>query len=100
MDKVLPNPIVKKEINSRNCFYKFCEYNSGRLMLCFTSFLLIKTEILIYTGVEYKVPTTLLSHDDGEFESCQLCRHEQGLLDEAVQPAATVGPTLSIYCSV
>ena len=28
--------------------------------------------------------------DDGEFESCQLCGHKQGLLDELVQPAATV----------
>ena len=25
-----------------------------------------------------------------EFESCQLCEHDQGLLDELVQPAATV----------
>ena len=33
---------------------------------------------------------TLLSHDDGELESCQLFGHEQGLLDELVQPAATV----------
>ena len=33
---------------------------------------------------------TLLSHDDGMFESCQLCEHEQELLDELVQPAATV----------
>ena len=23
---------------------------------------------------------TLLSHDKGEIESCQLCRHEQGLV--------------------
>ena len=45
------------------------------------------------------------SHDDGEFESCQLCEHEQELvallqtfrasfeqelLHELVQPAATV----------
>ena len=37
--------------------------------------------------------------DDSEFESCQLCGHEQGLLDALVQPAATVC-TLSIYCSV
>ena len=28
--------------------------------------------------------------DDGEFESCQLCGHEQGLIDELVHPAATV----------
>ena len=39
--------------------------------------------------------STLLSHDDGEFESCQLCGHEQGLLYELllyelVQSAATV----------
>ncbi|KAJ4443292.1 hypothetical protein ANN_04960 [Periplaneta americana] len=33
---------------------------------------------------------TLLSHDDGAFESCQLCGHEQGLLNELVQPAVTV----------
>ena len=33
---------------------------------------------------------TLLLHDDSEFESCQLCGHEQGLLDELVQPAVTV----------
>ena len=33
---------------------------------------------------------TLLSYDDGMFESCQLCGHEQGLSDELVQPAATV----------
>ena len=32
----------------------------------------------------------MLSHEDGEFESCQLCGHEQGLLDELVQPVATV----------
>ena len=32
-----------------------------------------------------KVLATLLSHDDGELESCQLCGHEQGLLDELVQ---------------
>ena len=30
---------------------------------------------------------TLPSDDDGEFESCQLCGHKQGLLDEPVQPA-------------
>ena len=40
--------------------------------------------------MHYKVLATLLSHDDGEFESCQLCGHEQGLLDELVQPAVTV----------
>ena len=28
--------------------------------------------------------------DDDEFESCQLCGHEKVLLDELVQPAATV----------
>ena len=33
---------------------------------------------------------TLLSHDNGEFESCQLCGHEQGLLDELLQQAATM----------
>ena len=33
-----------------------------------------------------KVLEALLSHDDDEFKSCQLCRHEQGLLDELVQP--------------
>ena len=33
---------------------------------------------------------TLLSHDDDEFESWQLCGHKQGLLDKLVQPAATV----------
>ncbi|KAJ4438021.1 hypothetical protein ANN_13960 [Periplaneta americana] len=33
---------------------------------------------------------TLLSRDDGTFESCQLRGHEQGLLDELVQPAVTV----------
>ena len=37
-----------------------------------------------------KVLATLLSHDDGEFEGCQLCGHEQGLLDELVQPGTTV----------
>ena len=37
-----------------------------------------------------KVLVTLLSHDNGEFGSCQLCGHEQGLLDELVQPTATV----------
>ena len=29
-------------------------------------------------------------HDNGELESCQLCGHEQRLLDELVQPAVTV----------
>ena len=33
---------------------------------------------------------TLLSHNDGEFESSQLSGHEQGLLDELVESAATV----------
>ena len=44
------------------------------------------------TRVKYKVLLTLLSHDDGEFESYQLFGHEHGLLDELVglQPAATV----------
>ena len=32
----------------------------------------------------------LLSLDNGEFESCQLCGHERGLLDELVQPVVTV----------
>ena len=41
-------------------------------------------------GKEVTVLVTLLSHDDGEFESCQLCGHEHGLLDELVQPAATI----------
>ena len=45
--------------------------------------------LLIYKGW-IKVLATLLSHDDGEFESCQLCGHEQGLLDELVQSAATL----------
>ncbi|KAJ4448689.1 hypothetical protein ANN_00079 [Periplaneta americana] len=31
-----------------------------------------------------KVMATLLSYDDGAFKSCQLCGHEQGLLDELV----------------
>ena len=44
----------------------------------------------IFAKVGQKVQATLLSHDDGEFESYQLCGHEQGLLDELVQPAATV----------
>ena len=49
-------------------------------------------------GLKKKIiMATLLLRDDGEFESCQLCGHEQGLLDELVQPAATV---LSIYCTV
>ena len=33
---------------------------------------------------------TLQSHENGEFESCQLCGHDQKLLDELVQPEATV----------
>ena len=33
---------------------------------------------------------TLLLHDDGEFQSRQLCGYERGLLDELVQPATTV----------
>ena len=40
--------------------------------------------------LDKKFMTTLLSHGDGEFESRQLCGHEQGLLDELVPPAATV----------
>ena len=43
------------------------------------------------TKVGWKELATLLSNDDGEFESCQLCGgHEQGLLNELVQRAATV----------
>ena len=34
--------------------------------------------------------TTPLSYDDGGFDNCQLYGHEQGLLDELVQPAATL----------
>ena len=37
-----------------------------------------------------KVLTGLLSHDDGELDSFQLCGHEQGQLYELVQPVATV----------
>ena len=33
---------------------------------------------------------TLLLHDDDELETCQLCGHEQGLLDELVQPETPV----------
>ena len=33
---------------------------------------------------------SLLSHDDSDFEGWQFCGHEQGLLDELVQPAVTV----------
>ena len=33
---------------------------------------------------------TLFSLDNSEFESCQLCGHEQGLLDELVLTAAKV----------
>ena len=40
----------------------------------------------------------LLSHDDAEFESCQLCEQEQGLLDELVQPAATVLCQSTVVC--
>ena len=32
----------------------------------------------------------LLSHYDGEFETCQLCGHKQGLLDELVQAATII----------
>ena len=42
--------------------------------------------------------TTLLSHDDGVFESCQLCGHEQGMLDELVQPAVTVLSQSTAVC--
>ena len=38
---------------------------------------------LLYKGW-IKVSTTLLSHGDGDFESCQLPGHEQGLLGELV----------------
>ena len=40
------------------------------------------------------VLSALVSHGDGESESCQLCGHEQRLLDELVQPASTLIPTL------
>ena len=40
--------------------------------------------------LDKKVLATLLSQDNGEFKSCQLCGHEQGLLDDLVQPAATI----------
>ena len=45
--------------------------------------------LFIYKGC-IKVLATLLSHGAGEFENCQLCGHEQGLLDVVVQPATTV----------
>ena len=32
----------------------------------------------------------MLSRDDGEFENCQLCGHEQGLLDSAVSGDSTL----------
>ena len=38
----------------------------------------------------YPLLGAVLSHDDMEFESCQLCGHEKGLLQELVHPAATV----------
>ena len=40
----------------------------------------------------------LAAHDDGEFESCQLCGHEQGLFDKLVQPAATVLCQSTVVC--
>ena len=50
---------------------------------------LTDTKFWLYTKVE--LMAELLSHDDGEFESCQLCGHEQRLLlDEIAQSAATV----------
>ena len=45
---------------------------------------------MLHTRVGLKVMETLLSYDNAEFESCQLCGHEQGLLDELEPPAATV----------
>ena len=45
-----------------------------------------EVENLDYRKVGWNVMATLLSHNDGEFESCQLCEHEQELLDEVVQP--------------
>ena len=51
--------------------------------------------------IMYKRGTgTLLSHDDGEFKSCQLCGHEQRLLDELVQPAATVLCQSTAVCRI
>ncbi|KAJ4450034.1 hypothetical protein ANN_01441 [Periplaneta americana] len=43
----------------------------------------------MYIGWTKSYGNTAVS-DDGAFESCQLCGHEQGLLDELVQPATTV----------
>ena len=48
------------------------------------------TESLENELCEPPMMATQLTHDDGEFKSCQLCGHEQRLLDELVQPAATV----------
>ena len=42
---------------------------------------------LICTEVAWKVLATLLTYNDEEFESCQLCVYEKGLLDELVLPA-------------
>ena len=40
--------------------------------------------------LDKKVLATLLSHDKGEYDSCQLRGLEQVLLDELLQAAATV----------
>ena len=44
--------------------------------------------MIFYPKVGQKV-LAILPHDDGEFENCQL-RGYGGLLDELMQPAATV----------
>ena len=45
----------------------------------------------IYIYIDWiNIHAILLSYDDSDFDSYQLCGHEQGLLNELVQLAVTV----------